>query len=228
MGFTRCAMNKNNASGNNDYIWLFDGASVDNWRALGMDEFPEHGWTIENQILTVLGKTDAQPAGRDIITRNMYSNFELEFEFNLTPNSNSGVKYLVRNDFDGNKGRFYGPEYQLVDDENYPDAQIGDDRKTGALYEVFPPSADKLLLPPGQWNSGKIIVNQNIVEHWLNDRLIVQYDRFSEEFIEALSKSKFRNIEQFAKVDEGWILLQGHGEEVSFRNIRIKELNTNK
>jgi hypothetical protein len=174
--FVKCGTGSNKTKSednSNNFEWLFDGSSVEHWRELRSEEFPKEGWKVENETLTVLGKHEDQPAGKDIITRKMYSNFDLRFEFNLTPVSNSGVKYLVRNDFEGVKGRFFGLEYQLVDDENYPDAQIADNRKTGAVYELFSAPEEKNLFPPGEWNSGRIVVNKNIVEHWLNGQLII-------------------------------------------------------
>ena len=118
-------------------VVLFDGSSVDHWRGIRSEGFPEEGWIINGNELIVLGRTEDGHGGRDIITKKMYSDFVLELEFKLTELSNSGIKYFVRDDLPGNEGRFLGPEYQLVDDEKYPDALIGKDRQTGALYELI-------------------------------------------------------------------------------------------
>ncbi|MCF8379603.1 MAG: DUF1080 domain-containing protein [Bacteroidales bacterium] len=207
-----------------NWIWLFDGSSTDNWRDTKSDQFPEHGWVVEGDALTVLGKTEEEPGGHDIITKQQYSNFELELEVKLTEGANSGIKYFVTDSFPGNEGKFLGLEYQLIDNERHPDAQLGRDgnRKMGALYDLIPLIENYSINPPGEWNKVRIIVDSNQVEHWLNDKKIIEFDRHSPFFKDLVLASKYKDLEKFGELDQGRILLQGHGNDVSFRAIKIR------
>ena len=207
-----------------EWEWLFDGSSTDHWRDTKSDHFPEHGWVVENDVLTVLGQTEDQPGGHDIITKKMYANFELELEFRLTEGANSGIKYNVSDAFPGKEGSFLGMEYQLLDDERHPDAQQGRDgnHKMGSLYEMIPPPENISINPPGEWNKVRILVDGDHVEHWLNDEKIIEFERKSPAFRELVALSKYNELENFGELDEGHILLQGHGNPVSFRAIRIR------
>ena len=207
-----------------DWIWLFDGSSTDHWRDIKKDEFPAHGWVIEDDVLTVLGKTDDQPGGHDIVSKERYSNFELLLEIKLTEGANSGIKYFVTDSFPGKEGSFLGLEYQLIDNERHPDAKKGRDgnRKMAALYDLIPPVANYEVHSPGEWNQVRIVVDGNHVEHWLNGQKVLEFDRKSESFRELVSISKYKNLENFGELDEGRLLLQGHGDDVSFRGIKIR------
>ena len=112
-----------------NWISLFDGSSTDHWRDTKSDHFPEHGWVVEDKVLTVLGETENQQGGHDIISKALYSNFELELEAKLSEGSNSGIKYIVSDSFPGNEGNFLGLEYQLLDNEGHPDALLGRERQ---------------------------------------------------------------------------------------------------
>jgi hypothetical protein len=203
---------------------LFDGSSTDQWRDIKSEQFPEHGWVIEEDVLTVLGETEDHPGGHDIITKDKFSNFELELEVNLSEGANSGIKYIVTDSFPGNEGKFLGLEYQLLDNERHPDAQNGRDgnHKMASLYDMIPPPESLSIHPPGKWNTVRIIVDGNKIEHWLNDEKVLETDRKSEEFRELVSLSKYNKLEKFGELDSGHILLQGHGNDVSFRNIKIR------
>ncbi len=206
------------------WTWLFDGSSTDHWRDTKSDEFPEHGWVVENDVLTVLGETEEHEAGHDIITKGKYGNFELVLEARLSEGANSGIKYQVTDDFPGNEGKFLGLEYQLLDNERHPDAKNGRDgnHKMASLYDMIPPPEDLTIHPPGEWNKVRIIVNGNMVEHWLNGEKVLEFDRKSLAFRELVSLSKYSDLENFGELDEGHILLQGHGNDVSFRDIKIR------
>lgn len=207
-----------------NWVWLFDGTSTDQWRDSGSDHFPEHGWVVNGDVLTVLGETEDQPGGHDIVTKNLYSNFELELEVNLTEGANSGIKYIVTDSFPGNEGKFLGLEYQLLDNERHPDAHQGRDgnHKMGALYDMIPPPENLTINPPGEWNKVRIVLEGNKVEHWFNDEKVLDFDRKSLAFRELVSLSKYKDLENFGELEEGHILLQGHGNEVSFRAIKIR------
>ena len=148
------------------------------------------------------------------------------FEFKTIKGANSGVKYFVQPSTKPGDKRGLGCEYQVLDDDAHPDAKLGHDgnRKTAALYDVIPANANKKLKAVGEWNSGRILVNGKHVEHWLNGEKVVEYDRDSADFKAAIAKSKFAKIKGFAQATEGHILLQDHGDEVSYRNLRIKSL----
>ncbi len=207
-----------------NWVILFDGSSTDHWRDTKSDHFPEHGWVVEDNILTVLGETENQQGGHDIISKALYSNFELELEAKLSEGSNSGIKYIVSDSFPGNEGNFLGLEYQLLDNEGHPDALNGREgnHKMASLYDMIPAPENISIHPPGAWNKVKIIVDGDHVEHWFNDIKIIEFDRKSEGFRELVALSKYKELEKFAELDQGRILLQGHGNTVSFRNIRIR------
>ncbi|WP_247236723.1 DUF1080 domain-containing protein [Telluribacter sp. SYSU D00476] len=204
-----------------EWIWLFNGTGTSQWTSSGSDQFPERGWVVSDKILTVNGGGNKTHKAGDIITRKKYGDFDLQFEFKLAPGANTGLKYAVRKYPDGG---LLGPEYQLIDDTGNKDiAQDKDDkRRTASLYEMIAPSARKLK-PIGQWNTGRIVVKDNHVEHWLNGTKVVEYERGSKAFMEAKAASKFKSVEGYG-MGEGHILLQDHGDEASFRNIRIREL----
>lgn len=207
-----------------NWIWLFDGTSTDQWRDTKSDQFPEHGWAVDGDVLTVFGETADQPGGHDIVSKQLYSNFELELEAKLTEGANSGIKYIVTDSFPGNEGSFLGLEYQLLDNERHPDALEGKDgnHKMGALYDMIPPPEDISINPPGEWNKIRILVDGNRVEHWFNEKKILEFDRKSADYRELVSQSKYNNLEKFGELDQGRILLQGHGNDASFRAIRIR------
>jgi len=207
-----------------NWTYLFDGSDTDSWRDTKSEQFPEHGWIINGEILTVLAETEDQPGGHDIITKNHYGNFELELEARLTEGANSGIKYIVSDAFPGNEGKFLGLEYQLLDNERHPDALNGRDgnHKMAALYDMIPPPENLTINPPGEWNKIRITVDGNKVEHWFNDEKVLDFDRKSLAFRELVSLSKYSELENFGESTEGHILLQGHGNDVSFRAIKIR------
>lgn len=207
-----------------EWTILFDGSNTDAWRDTKSEQFPEHGWLVEGNILTVLGAKEDQPGGHDIISKKRYGNFELELEVRLTEGANSGIKYLVTDDFPGNEGKFLGLEYQLLDNERHPDALNGRDgnHKMAALYDMIPPPEDLTINPPGEWNKVRIKLDGNMVEHWFNDEKVLEFDRKSLAFRELVNLSKYNELENFGEIESGYILLQGHGNDFSFRDIKIR------
>ncbi len=203
----------------NGWKLLFDGKTSKGWRGAGMDSFPEKGWVIENGSMIVLAAPTRSDRPGDILTVNKYSDFELALEFKVEKGGNSGIKYLTQ------ETPKIALEYQILDDANHPDAKNGRDgnRTVGALYDLIPPE-NKQVNPVGQWNHARIIVDRKHIEHWLNGSKILSFMRGSENFKTLVAKSKYKSKEGFGKIDEGHILLQDHGDKVSFRNIKIKEL----
>ena len=217
---------KKNKNRETTQIVLFDGTSTDAWKDHKSENFPEHGWQIKGEILTVLGKTDTQEGGHDIITKEQFSNFVLELEVLLSEGANSGIKYMVVNTYPGKEGNYLGLEYQLIDNEKHPDALLGrnGNRKMATLYDILPARDNIKVNPAGSWNKVKIVVGKNRVEHWINDKIVIAYNRKSDSYKELVRFSKYKTLENFGSQKKGHILLQGHGNEVSFKNIKITVL----
>ncbi len=213
---------------------LWDGKTTDGWRRANADTFPAKGWEIADGVLTVLRRDASDSAaGGDIVTRERFSNFELLVDFKITPGANSGIKYLFQAEPSpsdrsiGNPvppGPAVGPEFQILDDARHPDAKNGRDgnRTVGSLYDLIPPSRDKQPRPIGEWNTARIVVAGDRVEHWLNGREVLAFDRSSAAFRDAVATSKYNTVPGFGEWADGHILLQDHGDEVSFRNIKIR------
>lgn len=212
----------------NGYALLFDGATTNNWVGAYKETFPEKGWEVTNGTLRVLGNDGRESTnGGDIVTKEEFSAFDLSFEFKLTPGANSGLKYFVTLS-EKNKGSALGLEYQVLDDEKHPDAKMGRDgnRTLSSLYDLITSKKqERFMRPIGQWNNGRIVVYpDNKVKHYLNGVKVVEYVRGSEDFKKLVSLSKFKDKPNFGEASKGHILLQDHGNDVSFRSLKIKRL----
>jgi hypothetical protein len=196
---------------------LFDGRSLNGWRQAQKDTFPDAGWSAAHGELSF---DPAKEHGTDIVTNRSFSNFELSLDFKVSEGGNSGIKYFLL------PNTSLGCEFQLIDDSKHPDAALGinGNRKTGALYDILPASADKPYKGAGVWNTARIVVKGDHVEHWLNGAKILEYQRGSAAFKQAIAQSKFKTTTGFAEATSSPVLLQAHGDKVSFRNIKIKEL----
>lgn len=195
---------------------LFDGKTLKGWRSATRDSLPGAGWSVSSGELVF---DPSAGHGGDIITDRSFTNFELSLDFKVSEGGNSGIKYFLI------PHTSLGCEFQILDDQKHPDAQLGREgnRKTGSLYDLIPANPGKPYKGAGQWNTARIIVQGNRVEHWLNGSRILAYDRSSEAFRQAIALSKFKNTAGFASALSSPILLQAHGDLVHFRNIRIKE-----
>lgn len=212
----------NQKSSLKDWEILFDGSNMDKWRGKNSDTFPSDGWAVKNNSLFLRKKK----AG-DIITKEKYGNFILVLDFKLTQKSNSGIKYFVGKLINMKTGDtvINGPEYQIIDDYNHPAVKDHkhDIGSTASCYLLYEPK-NKKLNPAGQWNHVKIIAKGTHVEHWLNGRKVLSYERGSEDFMKRKSATKFRDLKGYGTLPAGHILLTDHDDKVYFRNIKIKRL----
>ena len=201
---------------------LFDGKTFAGWRGALMDAMPDQGWTIRDGAIEIL-PGDESGGGRDIVSIDQFSNFELVFDFKLSEGANSGLKYYVtENVYD--KGAL-GPEYQILDDAKNPDALMGinGNRTLSSLYDIMPAKGTRFN-GIDQWNTGRVVAKNNHIEHWLNNIKVLEYERGSDEYQKMVSQSKFSKMRQFGEAPEGHILLQHHNDRVWFRNLKIKLL----
>ncbi|SDW53723.1 protein of unknown function [Lutibacter oricola] len=207
---------------------LWDGKSTKGWRGAKLTEFPKKGWLIKNGILTVLPSGGAESAaGGDIVTTELYGDFEFKVDFKLTPGANSGIKYYVDTEINKGPGSSIGLEYQILDDALHPDAKKGNhegSRTVCSLYDLIQADVNKPIKPIGEWNTAYIISKNNHVEHWLNGVKVLEYERKSKNFLKLVSESKYKKWKGFGMLDKGQLLLQDHGDRVSFRNIKVKTL----
>lgn len=216
----------------NGWKLLWDGETTNGWRGAKLEEFPSEGWKIEDGILSVLKSGGAESAaGGDIVTKDLYGDFEFTVDFKLTPGANSGVKYYVDTNINKGEGSSIGLEYQILDDDIHPDAKLGNhegSRTVCSLYDLIKADVHKPINPIGEWNTAYIISKNNHVEHWLNGVKVLEYERKSDDFKKLVSESKYAKWPNFGELEKGQILLQDHGDLVSFKNIKIHAINNTK
>lgn len=205
---------------------LFNGKDSEGWRGAKLDIFPTKGWVIEDGLLKVMPADGAESTnGGDIVTTDTYKNFILSVDFKITEGANSGIKYFVDPDLNKGEGSAIGCEFQILDDERHPDAKLGvkGNRKLGSLYDLIP-APEKKPFNINDFNTAVVIVMGNHVEHWLNGEKLLEYNRNNQMFNALVAYSKYRDWPNFGNRAEGNILLQDHGDEVWFKNVKIKEL----
>ncbi len=198
---------------------LWDGQSLTGWTGLKGGVAPEKGWEIKDGELTVTG------GGGDLVTTERYGDFILKLEARLTAGANSGIKYFVDPAVGRDSGHGLGLEYQILDDDKHPDAKAGKggNRTISSLYDLVP-AAGKRAAPIGEWNQIMIIAHGQHVEHWLNGDKVVEFERGSPAFREIVAGSKFKGKAGFGEAADGVLLLQDHGDRVSYRNLKVKVL----
>jgi len=215
---------------------LFDGKTFSGWRSYYTTDKPAKGWVVENGCIKNLkGNGRPRGGGGDLMTDDVFYDFEFSFEWNIEAGGNSGVYYLFQERqknpgfsmYRGDDGTSpVGFEYQLVDDARHDDVvKNGPIRSTGALYSLIPPSNTKKVNPAGTFNHSSIIVKGKHIEHWLNGEKILAYDLESPILLQALAQSKFKHAQVIGKKAPTRILLQDHGNEIRFRNLKIRILS---
>lgn len=211
---------------------LFDGTSMEHWRVYNQPDIPDlgedQGWQVEDGLMVFKPVRNGNwSAGQDIITKQKYADFELALEWSIQEGGNSGIFYHV---IEQPKKALYwsGPEMQILDNENHPDSDQGRDgnRKAGSLYDLIP-AVPQNANPHGQWNSVRIVSSGPVIEHWQNGERVLTYTRWTKEWQEMISNSKFAEHPEFGQATEGHIALQDHGDVVKFRNIKIREISLN-
>jgi hypothetical protein len=208
----------------NGWQLLFDGKTLKGWRGAYLDTLPSRGWEVRDGMLIVQASGGGEAAfGGDIVTREEYSDFDLRLDFKLTEGANSGIKYFVTEQQPRTPGSAKGLEYQILDDAKHPDAKLGinGNRTLASLYDLMP-AVNKKTRPIGEWNHARIYVHGNHVEHWLNGVKVLEYQRGGKEFLAHKAESKFKDLEGFGEAKSGHILLQDHGNQVFYRNIKIR------
>ncbi len=198
---------------------LFDGSTLNGWRTY--QNKLSDSWSVQNGTLYCKGSpTNKSDMRADMITTSQYENFELSLDWKLAPKGNSGIIYHASEEFPA--AYLSGPEYQLIDDNNFPE-KLENWQKTGANYAMNPaPTAAPN--PPGQWNSTRILVNGAHVEHWLNGKKVVEYEFWTDEWKKNKMEGKWKDAPGYGMTKKGYIALQDHGSEAWFKNIKIRVL----
>ncbi len=197
---------------------LFDGKTMNGWHTFKKHTFPDKGWLVEPD--GSLHHFD-KGGGGDLISDAVFDTFDLEWDWKIAPGGNSGLKYLVSED----RPHALGHEYQLIDDARHEDGRRGAKWQTASFYDVLPPH-DMHLKPAGEWNHSRVLIQGSHVEHWLNGSKVLEYELGSAAVLAAVAESKFKKVTdpKFGTKFPGHLLLQDHGDEIWFRNIRIRDL----
>lgn len=220
------------------WVTIFDGETFNGWRGYNKDTVPG-AWTIEDGAIKIngsgAGEAGARNGGDLIYAAEKLGNFELELEYKVDKGSNSGIFYMIQ-EVPETPSYYSAPEYQVLDNANHPDAKLGVDgnRQSASLYDMIPAKPQNAK-PYGEWNTAKIMVYKGTVVHYQNGEPVVEYHLWTPEWQAMLDKSKFskdKNAKAYELLlncggenKEGYIGLQDHGDNVWFRNIRVKKLD---
>lgn len=200
---------------------LFDGRTLKGWRGFQKDDVTVNEKWYAHKGMLIASGTGGGTTG-DIVTRKQFENFILETEWMISEGGNSGIFYMVaENDYPAIYAT--GPEYQILDNLGYPEP-LEDWQLTGANYAMQGPE-DAPVKPAGEWNTARIVVDNGHVEHWLNDKKVVEYELWSEDWEDRVESGKWSDYPSYGRYPRGHIALQDHGDQVWFRNMKIKELD---
>ncbi len=197
---------------------LFDGKNLDQWRGYQSDSLPAH-WKVMDSTITIDVALSDEPS--DIITRKIYTDFDLKWEWKIAGEGNSGLFYNVTEDYPAMYAS--GPEYQMIDDIGFP-SYLEPWQTTAANYAMHP-AKDPKVKSAGKWNSSRIKVSDSIVEHWLNGGKVVEYTLWNQKWDSLKNAGKWKEFSGYGVAQAGHIGIQNHGSRVWIKNIKIKELN---
>lgn len=201
------------------YHLLFDGKTMNGWRTY--QNKSSDSWLVNNGTLYCKGSaTNKSDKRADIITNDQFENFDLSVDWKISPQGNSGIIYMVTEQYPASY--LSGPEYQIIDDNNFPE-KLENWQKTAANYAMDPAPA-AVPNPVGEWNHTRIIVNKGHVEHWLNGKKVVDYELWTDEWKKNKMAGKWKDAPGYGQSKRGHIALQDHGSEAWFKNIRIRQL----
>ena len=209
-----------------EWISLFDGKTLNGWKRYNADNIGDL-WKVEDGMIVCYseGGGEATSTGGSLITVEQFDNFELMLDWKISPTGNSGLLYHIVEDTAFSHAYITGPEYQLVDDDNFPsESGLRDVQKTAANYDMYPASPDKKVNPPGEWNTAKIIYDNGHVEHWLNGEKVLEFEEGSDDWKSKYENSKWVDYQGWCEFKKGSIGLQDHGNYTWFKNIKIKKL----
>ncbi len=206
---------------------LFDGETFTGWKMYGADsDSISPKWEIEDGMIIASREGDGPGINtgfdESLMTVEQFDNFELELEFRNSEGGNSGIMYHVVEDSTSAMDYFTGHEYQILDDYHFAN-QVREFQYTASVFALYP-AGPKTLHPAGEWNKVRIKVNNGETEHWLNNELVLEYDRNSVAYDSTYQASQWINFPNWGKSQSGHISLQDHGDMIAFRNIRIREL----
>lgn len=205
------------------WVLLFDGATMKGWHGYNGQKTP--AWKVANCSLETAGTEGNYGSDEraDVVSDQSFTNFELSLEWKATKGGNSGVMYGVVEDPKYKTAWATGPEYQFIDDVGFPQ-KLQEGQKAGANYDMHAPNAEKPLKPVGEWNTTRIVVNGSHVEHWLNGKKILEFERWSDSWKKLRDAAKWKDYPDWGKAATGRIALQDHGSAFAFRNIKLRPL----
>ena len=208
----------------NEWIVLSDSDNLEDWKAYNSDAISDQ-WTINDGVITFKPSDGERSGSENLITKNQYKNFELALDWKISEGGNSGIMWGVQEGEELGEPYLTGPEIQLLDNELHPDAKNGPVRHAAALYDMVPPTED-VTKPVGEWNETLITINheENLGTITLNGSKVTEFPLDGEKWQQLVENSKFADWEEFGKYDTGHIALQDHGNEVAFRNVRIRKI----
>ena len=191
---------------------LFNGQNLNGWRGFKKQTPPTNGWVVAEGVLTKMAKVK----GGDLLSVDQFTNFELRWEWRIPAGANNGIKYFISE----KRNALVGHEFQMIDDST----QKQDKSRTASFYDVLPPTPHQPVKLAPDWNTSRLVVQGNHVEHWLNGEKVLVYECGSEEVKTGVAKSKFKAVPGFGEKITGHLLLTDHNDEASYRNIKLREL----
>ena len=219
------------------WITMFDGKTLNGWRGYDRTDVP-NAWEVNDGAIHIKGSGAGEAGakdGGDLVFAHKFKNFELEWEWKVAKGANSGVFIMIQ-EVEGQPSYISAPEFQILDNANHPDAKLGKDgnRMSASLYDMIPAKPQNSK-PFGEWNKSKIMCYKGTVVHYQNDESVVEYHLWTQQWKEMLDKSKFSKDKWPLAYElllncggpnkEGFIGLQDHGDDVWYRNIKIKILD---